>query len=162
MVWRRQARFMHQGVAGLTRDKTRPSRIPPLPAATVDRVVALTNQSPPNATTHWTAPALAKAVAVSSSSVGGLGGARVAAASGAKLQDLQRSQIRRQAEGCRRSLRRSAGSCRGSQHRREKPDPGARPLAARTADEEGALCHHAVITNATAPPHCSRLLSWPE
>jgi hypothetical protein len=68
VVWRRQARFMHQGVAGLTRDKTRPSRIPPLPAATVDRVVALT-QSPPHATTHWTAPALAKAVGVSSSSV---------------------------------------------------------------------------------------------
>jgi len=35
---------MHEGVAGLTRDKTRPSRIPPLPAETVDRVVALTNQ----------------------------------------------------------------------------------------------------------------------
>jgi len=69
VVWRRQARFMHQGVAGLTRDKTRPSRIPPLPAATVDRVVALTNQSPPHATTHRTAPALAKAVGVSSSSL---------------------------------------------------------------------------------------------
>jgi len=47
VVWRWQERFMHDGVAGLTRDKTRPSRIPPLPAASVDRVVALTNQAPP-------------------------------------------------------------------------------------------------------------------
>ena len=30
---------MHEGVEGLTRDKTRPSRIPPLPPETVDRVV---------------------------------------------------------------------------------------------------------------------------
>jgi hypothetical protein len=43
VVWRRQDRFMHEGIAGLTRDKTQPSRIPPLPAETVDRVVALTN-----------------------------------------------------------------------------------------------------------------------
>jgi hypothetical protein len=35
----------------LTRDKTRPSRIPPLPAETVDRVVALTNQAPPHEAT---------------------------------------------------------------------------------------------------------------
>ena len=29
-VWRWQERFMREGVAGLLRDKTRPSRIPPL------------------------------------------------------------------------------------------------------------------------------------
>jgi transposase len=69
VVWRWQERFMREGVAGLTRDKTRPSRIPPLPAATVDRVVALTNQAPPQAATHWTAPAMASAVGISPSSV---------------------------------------------------------------------------------------------
>ena len=69
VVWRWQERFMHQGVEGLTRDKTRPSRIPPLPAETVDRVVALTNQTPPHEATHWTAPAMAKAVGISPSSV---------------------------------------------------------------------------------------------
>src|SRR5438105_2448131 len=47
VVWRWQERFMHEAVEGLTRDKTRPSRIPPLPAETVDRVIALTNQAPP-------------------------------------------------------------------------------------------------------------------
>jgi len=60
---------MHEGVEGLTRDKTRPSRIPALPPETVDRVVALTNQAPPHETTHWTASAMAKAVGISPSSV---------------------------------------------------------------------------------------------
>jgi hypothetical protein len=32
VVSRWQERFMHEGVVGLTRDKARPSRIPPLPA----------------------------------------------------------------------------------------------------------------------------------
>jgi transposase len=69
VVWRWQERFMHEGIEGLTRDKTRPSRIPPLPAETVDRVVALTNQAPPHAATHWSAPAMAKTVGISPSSV---------------------------------------------------------------------------------------------
>jgi Winged helix-turn helix len=43
VVWRWQERFMQEGVAGLIRDKTRPSRIAALPAETVDRVIELTN-----------------------------------------------------------------------------------------------------------------------
>ena len=39
VVWRWQARFMAEGVEGLTRDKTRKPGKPPLPAATVQRVV---------------------------------------------------------------------------------------------------------------------------
>src|SRR5438270_11606278 len=69
VVWRWQERFMHEAVEGLTRDKTRPSRIPPLPAETVDRVIALTNQAPPHEATHWSAPAMARAVGISPSSV---------------------------------------------------------------------------------------------
>jgi hypothetical protein len=38
-VWRWQERFMTEGIAGLRRDKTRPSRIPRLPTAV---------RSPPN------------------------------------------------------------------------------------------------------------------
>ena len=67
VVWRWQERFMHEGIDGLTRDKTRPSRIPPLPTETVDRVIALTNRAPPHEATHWTAPAMAKAVELSPS-----------------------------------------------------------------------------------------------
>ena len=60
---------MREGVAGLLRDKTRPSRIPPLPQAVIDRVVGLTTSDPPHEATHWTAAAMAEAVGVSLSSV---------------------------------------------------------------------------------------------
>jgi transposase len=68
-VWRWQERFMTDGVAGLLRDKTRPSRIPPLDAETVARVVAATQADPPGETTHWTAAAMAKRQGISVSSV---------------------------------------------------------------------------------------------
>jgi transposase len=69
VVWRWQERFMHAGVDGLLRDKTRPPRIPPLAQAVIDRVVALTSADPPEETTHWTAAAMAKATGISVSSV---------------------------------------------------------------------------------------------
>jgi transposase len=68
-VWRWQERFMRAGIAGLLRDKTRPSRIPPLPTSVHERTVALTLGDPPGETTHWTAAMMAKAVGVSVSSV---------------------------------------------------------------------------------------------
>ena len=69
-VWRWQERFMTEGVAGLLRDKTRPSRIPPLGADVEARVVQATLRDPaPGETTHWTAPAMAKVQGISVSSV---------------------------------------------------------------------------------------------
>ena len=68
-VWRWQERYMREGVDGLLRDKTRPSRKPPLPKETIARVVELTLGPPPGEVTHWTAAALAKAAGVSASSV---------------------------------------------------------------------------------------------
>ena len=68
-VWRWQERFMAAGVDGLLRDKTRPSRVPPLPAEAVERVVALTRNDPPGDATHWTGAAMAEAAGVSVSSV---------------------------------------------------------------------------------------------
>ena len=38
-VWRWQERFMQAGVEGLLRDKTRPSRIPPLAPEVAERLV---------------------------------------------------------------------------------------------------------------------------
>src|SRR5215216_3144273 len=67
-VWRWQERFAEAGVDGLLRDKTRPSRVPPLGQEVIDRVVALTATEPPHEATHWTA-AMAKAVGISLSSV---------------------------------------------------------------------------------------------
>jgi hypothetical protein len=60
---------MTDGVAGLLRDKTRPSRIPPLEADVAARVVAATQIDPPGETTHWTAPAMARLQGISVSSV---------------------------------------------------------------------------------------------
>ena len=68
-VWRWQERFMAEGIEGLLRDKTRPSRIPPLDKDVVDRVVALTLEEPPHEATHWTGPMMAEAACVSVSSV---------------------------------------------------------------------------------------------
>lgn len=68
-VWRWQERFAEQGVDGLLRDKTRPSRIAPLSKDIADRVVERTLEPPPGETTHWTAAMMAGEVGVSASSV---------------------------------------------------------------------------------------------
>jgi transposase len=68
-VWRWQERFAAEGFEGLLRDKTRPSRIPPLGPAVAERVVALTLQDPPGETTHWTADMMAQAAGISASAV---------------------------------------------------------------------------------------------
>jgi transposase len=69
-VWRWQERFMTEGVAGLLRDKTRPSRIAPLGAEVEEAVVSATlSDLPPGETTHWTAAAMAKARGISVSAV---------------------------------------------------------------------------------------------
>ena len=60
---------MQVGVDGLLRDKTRPSRIPPLAQGIIKRVLALTLTTPPGETTHWTAAAMAEQVGVSASAV---------------------------------------------------------------------------------------------
>ena len=69
VVWRWQARFMAEGVAGLTRDKTRKPGKPPLAVVTVQRVVDLALSPPPGEATHWTGRMLAKAAGVSLRSV---------------------------------------------------------------------------------------------
>jgi transposase len=68
-VWRWQERFMQEGFEGLLRDKTRPSRIPPLKPDVAARVVALTLADPPAEATHWTAAMMAGEVGISVSSV---------------------------------------------------------------------------------------------
>ncbi len=68
-VRRWQERFATEGVDGLLRDKTRPSRIPPLADGLVMRIVSETLEPPPGEVTHWTAAAMAKVIRVSVSSV---------------------------------------------------------------------------------------------
>ena len=68
-VWRWQERFAVEGVDGLLRDKTRPSRIAKLDPSVNERVVALTMEEPPHEASHWTSAAMAEAVGISVSSV---------------------------------------------------------------------------------------------
>jgi transposase len=68
-VWRWQERFMHQGVDGLLRDKTRPPGKPRLPDEAVRRVLDLTLSEPPGEATHWTGRMMARVSGVSLRSV---------------------------------------------------------------------------------------------
>ena len=68
-VWRWQERFMNEGVDGLLCDKTRPARLAALSGEIVASIVGATLGEPPGEATHWTAPAMAKAIGVSVSSV---------------------------------------------------------------------------------------------
>ena len=68
-VWRWQERFAAEGVDGLLRDKTRPSRIASLEPEVAERVVALSLTDPPVEATHWTAAMMARQVGISVSSV---------------------------------------------------------------------------------------------
>jgi transposase len=68
-VWRWQERFMQEGVEGLLRDKTRPSRIKPLGPDIAERVVRLTLSDPPAEATHWTATMMAEQTGISASAV---------------------------------------------------------------------------------------------
>ena len=143
VVWRWQERFMAEGVDGLLRDKTRKPGKPPLPADTVQRVVDLALGPPPGETTHWTGRMLAKAAGVSLRSVQRILEAhQICAASHPHVQTVERSEVRRQAQGRRRSLRRSARPCRRALGRREEPNPGARPHPAGPADEAGPRRHN--------------------
>src|SRR5229473_5165181 len=69
VVWRWQERFAQEGVDGLLRDKTRPSRVKPFGPEVAERIVALTLAEPPGETTHWTGRAMAKVTGVSLSYV---------------------------------------------------------------------------------------------
>ena len=69
-VWRWQERYLDEGVPELKRDRSRPSRVPPLPREVRLKVIAKTVQeTPPNAR-HWCRATMAEAVGISPSSVG--------------------------------------------------------------------------------------------
>jgi hypothetical protein len=52
-VWRWQERYVEEGVEGLLRDKTRPSRIPPLSDGIKLTVLKKTANETPSDATHW-------------------------------------------------------------------------------------------------------------
>jgi len=69
VVWRWQERFMHEGIAGLLRDKTRKPGKPPVGDEIVARVIELTLDDPPGETTHWTVRMMADVIGIGSATV---------------------------------------------------------------------------------------------
>jgi transposase len=69
-VWRWQERFVEDGVDGLLRDKTRPSRVPALAEEVKLAVLTKTAKETPANATHWSRTSMAKAAGISPSSVG--------------------------------------------------------------------------------------------
>jgi hypothetical protein len=68
-VWRWQERYVEAGVEGLLRDKTRPSRVPPLDQSKVALVIRGTLEDPPGEATQWTVRAIARVSGVSPAKV---------------------------------------------------------------------------------------------
>jgi transposase len=68
-VWRWQERYIDEGVPGLLRDKTRPSRVAPLSAEKKLAIIEKTATEKPANATRWSARKMAKAVGVSHRSV---------------------------------------------------------------------------------------------
>lgn len=68
-VGRWQERSLAKGIAGLQRDASRPGRLTPLSAQTIERVVHKTLHERPPAGTHWSIRKMAKASGLSDSSV---------------------------------------------------------------------------------------------
>ena len=71
-VWRWQERFMHEGVDGLLRDRSRPPGKAPVPPKHVAEIVRLTQAPPPHEATHWTLRAMAKVAGIAASTVQGI------------------------------------------------------------------------------------------
>ena len=69
VVWRWQERFMHEGVDGLLRDKTRKPGKAPLAGKIIRRVIALTLAGPPADATQWSGRAMARTAGISLRSV---------------------------------------------------------------------------------------------
>ena len=120
-VWRWQARWLDEAMDGLRRDKTRPSRLPPLPRETrlegIARTVGRRLRTPP----HRSRALMAEAGGISPSRVEriwaeriwaeadlGRGGSQ--AASDARVQGVRRSDVRGESHRDRGALPRSAGS----------------------------------------------------
>ena len=69
-VWRWQERYVAEGVDGLERDKTRPSRKSALPENVKLAVLTKTATETPANATHWSRASMAAAMGISPSAVG--------------------------------------------------------------------------------------------
>lgn len=124
---------------GIERDAPRSGRKKSIPASTVKKVIRLvTSKTAPNAT-HWTTRSLARATGISHKSVHRiLQSQELKPHRVRKIQNQQRSSLRREGHGCRRSVSQPSGAGIGAMRLREEPDSGPRPHATAAAVEEGS------------------------
>ena len=131
-VWRWQGRFAAEGVDGLFRDKTRPSRSAKLAPSIAERVVALTTEEPPgDALDRRRWPRL-QASAL-----------RRCGASGARMDsnriasgNLSCPKTPSSPTNCATLSGSMSSAGHRAQRRRKEPDPGARLNAAWPAAQE--------------------------
>src|SRR5215204_4523148 len=154
-VWRWQERFAAEGVDGLLRDKTRPSRIAPFGPEVGERIVALTLTEPLGEITHWTGRAMAKAAGVSLSYVQRIWRSHGLQPHRIRTFKLSNDPLRPRSATSSASSQ-SAGPRGGAVDRREEPDPGARPHATRLADEARPSRHHDARLQAQRHDHAVR------
>ena len=133
-VWRWQERFMHEGVNGLLRDRSRPPGKAPIPPERVAEIVRLTQQAPPHEATHWTLRAMAKVAGVAASTVQAIWKAHGLSPHRWRHFKLSNIRLRREAHRYRRLVCRSAGPmpwcCRLMRNHRSRrstaPNPACR------------------------------------
>ena len=134
--WRK--RYAISGLAGILKDKTRPGRIKPIPAAKRNRLIKLTIEEKPLGSTHWSRTSMAKTLGVSPSTVG-----RIWAAHGLKphrISSFKLSNDKRFQEKIEDIIGLYLNSPENAiVLRRKKPDPSARPHPAWTTHEKRSL-----------------------
>ena len=135
--WRQ--RFLEHGPVGIERDAPRSGRKRQISAAKVRQVIAkTTRENPPRPRTgaraRWRRGGHQR-----SERAADLARTRPQAALGEAFKVSNDPALRRETGGRRGAVSEPAGARAGAVRRREKPDPGAGPHAARAAAEEGPL-----------------------
>ena len=83
-VGRWRQRYAKDGLPAILKDKSRPGRIPPVPATVISKIIQLTTTSKPAGATHWSRASMAHEAGVSESTVG-----RIWAAHGLKPHQVK-------------------------------------------------------------------------
>ena len=83
-VGRWRQRYAKGGLPAILKDKSRPGRIPPIPAAVVSAIIQLTTTAKPAGATHWSRASMAREAGVSEST-----GGRIWAAHGLKPHQVK-------------------------------------------------------------------------
>ena len=135
--WRN--RYLDRGIEGLEKDESRPGRPRTITSGRTAEVIHKTTQEKPFNATHWSTRTMAAATGLSETTIRYLACQRPEAPSGQDFQSQQRCSVRREVGSHRGALSQPAGTRHRFVRRREEPDSGAGPDAARLTHEKGAV-----------------------